>query len=75
MNNQEVLENKINMKNIDAYYDLYDKACLFLVEHANLNYLQAFLRIYNDIKDANTSSKSLSEKEVDTKIKSLHHIF
>lgn len=65
MNNQEVLENKINMKNIDAYYDLYDKACMFLVEHANLNYLQAFLRIYNDIKDANTSSKSLSEREVE----------
>ncbi len=65
MNNQEVLENKINMKNIDAYYDLYDKACLYLVEKANLNYLQAYLRIYNDIKDGNTSSKGLSEREVE----------
>ena len=49
MNNQELLDNKINMKNIDAYYDLYDKATLYLVEKANLNYLQAFLRVYNDI--------------------------
>ena len=65
MNNQELLDNKINMKNIDAYYDLYDKATLYLVEKANLNYLQAFLRVYNDIKDANTSNKGLSENEVE----------
>ena len=54
----------INNKNIDKYYDLLDNACMILVNNAGLNYLQAFLRIYEDIKLGTIKKKNLSEKEV-----------
>lgn len=61
-------ENKIlelSMKNIDAYYDLFDKACMFLVNICGINYLQAFLRVYNDIKNDDINSSKLSQKDVE----------
>lgn len=54
----------INNKNIDKYYDLFDSACMILVNKAKLNYLQAFLRIYEDIKEGNTKKKNLSDEDV-----------
>ena len=54
----------INNKNIDKYYDLFDSACMILVNNAKLNYLQAFLRIYEDIKNGSTKKKNLSDSDV-----------
>ena len=56
---------ELSMKNIDAYFDLYDKACMFLVKIVGINYLQAFLRVYNDIKNNEINSSKLSQKEVE----------
>ena len=54
----------INNKNIDKYYDLFDSACMILVNNANINYLQAFLRIYEDIKSGSVKKKNLSDANI-----------
>ena len=54
----------INNKNIDKYYDLMDNACMILVNNANINYLQAFLRVYEDIKNGSVKKKNLSDEDV-----------
>ena len=63
--NEEYKDNdKISMKNIDAYYDTFDKACMLLVEKCGINYLNAFLRVHNDIKSGEINKKGLSDKDL-----------
>lgn len=40
---------KVNMDNVNMFYDIIDDACMLLYEELHLDYLQALIRVGNDI--------------------------
>lgn len=58
--------NQIQMKNIESYYDIFDKACMLLVEKVNTrtNYLEAFIRFAKDIDNGYINSQGLENKDI-----------
>ena len=70
------MEDKINdfraidLKQIDAYYDLFDEACMLLYEELKLNYFDCIIRIYDDLNEGVVNSKGLND-DVVTKLRDL----
>lgn len=40
---------KLQMENVDIFYDILDEACMTLYEELHISYLQALIRVGNDI--------------------------
>lgn len=57
--------NNINLEKINMFYDLVDQACMDLYEDVGLNYLDALIRVGNDlvfeVDDSKISPEILSE--------------
>jgi len=72
MNNNQTL----NMKNIEAYYDLFDKGCMKLVEKGNKkNYLDAFLSFASFINKEEINSMGLDNRTINSIQTTMNHIF
>ena len=54
-----------DIKRIDKYFDLFDLACNLLYDKLGIKYLDAFLRIYQDISNAEIDSKGLDDKDIE----------
>ena len=51
------------MSNVDKFYDLIDRACMYLNSKTKINYLDALIRVGNDLVDEINESK-IEEKRM-----------
>lgn len=52
------------MSNVDKFYDLIDRACMYLNSKTKINYLDALIRVGNDLVDEINESK-IEEKDIE----------
>ena len=57
--------NELNVQKINKYYELFDDACMLLYDRCGLNYLEDFIRVYDDIRSNKINSKSLGDEDLE----------
>ncbi len=65
MNSLNENTKELNIKNIDAYYDLFDQACMIIYDSTKQDYLSCFLRVYNDIYYDSLDTKGIDEEKIE----------
>lgn len=72
-----MVENReLNIKNIDAIYDLFDKACMKLVEKGNKkNYLDAFVAFSKFLNDDELDTKGIDNRTINSLRKIIDDIY
>lgn len=58
------MSNELSMKNIDKYYDLFDEAIMLLYDRLGIDYLQGFIRVFNDISLGQINTHQLADEDV-----------
>ena len=52
------------MSNVDKFYDLIDRACMYLNSKTKINYLDAQIRVGNDLFEEINESK-IEDKDIE----------